>query len=196
MTKLILIGPLLDSDQSYQFEEKVIFVDGGINFKDRIQYQDFDSIGDQDSTQESLNITLDKKKDRSDLFHALELAKDHPNIQELDLHGFVGQRLDHQFFNIGEAYQALNNSSSLRKINFYKNKSKVITIFNKGENTLDFHGQFSISSLNPCSIKLEGDIKYRGTRQLLPLSSQGLSNIAYGKFSISSDQPLIFFYTT
>ncbi len=196
MTKLILIGPLLDNDQTYEFDEKVIFVDGGINFKNNIKVKDFDSIGDQDSTTSSLNTVLDKNKDRSDLYHAFALAKLDDRPRELDLYGFIGGRLDHQLFNIGEAYQVLKQLEKIQRINFYLKEKKYLSVLQIGENKIFHEGQFSLSSIDECSIELTGNIKYTGTRNLIPLSSQGLSNISYGEFKITSDQPIIFFYIT
>ena len=196
MTKLILIGPQLNSKQTYDFEEKVIFVDGGMDFKNNISHQGFDSIGDQDSTHCSLNNVLDKNKDRSDLYHAFELANEHKNLKELDLYGFMGGRLDHQLFNIGEGYRFIERSTTLESIHFYNKKIKEISIFKSGHHLFNFEGQFSISTLKNCSINLSGKVEYSGSIDLIPMSSQGLSNIAHGEFEIKSDQPIIFFYTT
>ncbi len=191
MHKLILIGPLLNSENSLEFEDKVIFVDGGLNFKDLVKSKEFTSIGDNDSSKTECEIKLNVYKDRSDLHHALY---HNPKYQEYDLYGFLGGRLDHEFFNLGECFHFIDHLGHKTKANFYQNEELKLQILPKGKHSIIINGQFSISSLNHMKIEIAGAAKYKGSFNFSPLSSQGLSNISDGIVKINSDSTFFLFY--
>jgi thiamine pyrophosphokinase len=162
-----------------------IFIDGGT--KHALRPLNWTSIGDQDSSTKNtiLQNILPKNKDRSDFFHALRLIPS--TAIEIFAYGLLGGRKDHEIFNIGEAYNFLAGQH-FQSINF---ENKII-VYNKGSFKLQFN-QFSIASLFKQKIKINST-SYDGEFELIPLSSQGLSNISPTKeFLIKASGPFILY---
>ncbi len=191
MHKRILIGPLLETHQKYSFESEVIFVDGGLNFKDQVSAPKTSSIGDGDSSDKKPENLLSTNKDRSDLYYALNKSS---KAKTYELYGFWGKDFDHHLFNIGEAYQFLHENSSIEKIDFFYKTKNILSIYQKGKFQFELNSEFSLGSLMENLIELDGNLTYQGTIRLIALSSQGLHNKAAGKFSIKATKPFLLFY--
>lgn len=184
-----IIGPMsLHQDPSPQIP--TIIVDGGLchklSFKNSITIGDGDSYEGQD-VEDLFDIILNKDKDYSDLSFALSLLKD-MNIENIYFHGFTNGRKDHEFINILEAHEYLNNKS-----NCQINIDKSLIIFSKGEYEFDYLGTFSVVTLNHNEIDLRGEIKYSYSGILREKSSHGLSNESFGKIKVKCNQPLILY---
>jgi thiamine pyrophosphokinase len=168
------------------FAEPVIFVDGGVRFR---KSKEGFAVGDGDSAPDpsALNLLLPKEKDFSDL--AFTLANLPETITEVRLHGFLGGRLDHQFFNIGEACAFLRQRKRPSRV-FFDDK---IIAHSAGSWAFDQKGLFSLAVLEAAKVLVHGDVKYPidPASDVLPLSSLGLSNVALGRFGIHSNKPFL-----
>ncbi len=183
---LTLVGPLLEPVED--FEEPIIFVDGGANFrKGDIGL----SVGDGDSFSGKMDEPLNKNKDYSDLAYVLAGIPQH--FRNLSLHGFLGGRRDHELLNIGEVCAFLKHQPKNSTVNF----DNKICCYGKGEWQLESHQTFSLMSLQPVKVQLTGEVKYPITKltELSPLSSLGLSNEGQGQFDLKCDGPLLLFYS-
>lgn len=172
-----IIGPMPINKELVD-EIPTIFVDGGINHQLSLTGPII-SIGDNDSnnTSSELDIILPKEKDISDLVAALDLLPE--SIEEASLYGFLGGRKDHEFANFIEIASYLEKQSQLT-IDF---NGKIIS-YSKGEYNFNHQGHFSVFSFSNHDLKLFGDCKYQIDGQIKPLSSHGLSNLAFGNCSL------------
>lgn len=175
---------------------QLIFIDGGL-----IHYEKFFkqvpiltknsfSIGDGDSSNKPMNM-LKTDQNLSDLSYCLNYLSKQKNITTVMFVGFLGGRIDHQFFNLGEIYRFVKKN---RGHVILENKIEFLP---KGKNTLEIKGIFSIGSFEDTKIKINGACLYKTQKWLsLPiLSSRGLSNIGSGKIEIESISPLAIFYS-
>ena len=183
-----MIGPCSFDYQSFpaQGEKRIIWVDGGINHKEKINLSpDTKSIivGDQDSanpqSHQLFDHILSTQKDFSDLSFALSLIA--CTTQEVFSWGFMGERLDHQMANFGEVHQFLKKKTGAR---FYWDQRAIS--FSSGEHRLTLHSSFSLFSFGGGSVKLTGDVLYPidSHRSLEVFSSLGLSNQANGELAL------------
>ncbi|MCB9092048.1 MAG: hypothetical protein H6620_05760 [Halobacteriovoraceae bacterium] len=196
-----IVGPLFDEPtiaKQIKNDDFVIFVDGGCHALDSLSKSPKNClvIGDGDSNQgglEIFDILLGKEKDRSDFFHAL---KHLPNsIVNIQLYGFLGGRLDHTLMNLGEIHHYLYENSNVERMTLYQKDTIVLQAISKPTN-FKWNGEFSVVSLADQHISLEGDIKYPLKNEYIKaMSSRGLSNIAYGNFSVTASLPCFVFYT-
>jgi hypothetical protein len=186
----ILLGPMGPRPPKEFFNFPILAVDGGGDFCDSCDIW----VGDGDSlirpTNASWKKTYPEKKSQSDLALALHLLTD---LQRPRLHlwGFSGGRRDHHLFNIGECLHFLNSNASGRIFFYENNTSPSFLFFPKGESDFLFKGTFSVGSIFPMNLKLQGDCLYQQESPLYfsPLSSLGLSNQAFGEVTITSDAP-------
>lgn len=191
-TQVNIIGPMncpniLDNKDTFY-----IFVDGGTEKLNEIKPSNFISVGDNDSSDKKHDFTYPQKKDRSDLYLAFTHC---PLVKEIRMYGFLGGRKDHEIFNLGESYNYLKNNKKCSKISFYDEKKiKQVTIINSHKSEISYCGSFSITSLENQLINIDGDIEYKGDYNLIPLSSQGLSNYSKGRITINSQAPLIIYF--
>lgn len=171
-----LVGPLLK--KSSECFEPTLFIDGGAKWrKDKEGF----SLGDGDSFEGELDLRLAKDKDLSDFAYALKHLEGFESIHAL---GFLGERLDHQMFNLGEASEFLKKQK--RCCVLFDSKLKVFT---PGSWKFSHKGIFSVWSLEPATFSICGDCQYPLRKKVIsPLSSLTLSNEARGEIELSCDQ--------
>ncbi len=192
-SEVTLVGPLVK-----KFPKKVnhpfIYVDRGANFRGNLRkmakkgYLDL-SVGDGDSSKLPMDFLLPEEKDYSDLKYALDLIP--PNVEKINLWGFLGGRRDHEFINFG----VVNNW-------LLKSKNKVVFLFekkvlanSKGALTIKIKGVFSLVVFQKTRVRLKGKCNYKlpKFKEILPLSSQGLSNLGDGEITIEANGPFFLF---
>ena len=175
---------------------KLLFIDGGLTHHARFLKKTPElckeaiSMGDGDSSKRPMTM---HKTDQnlSDLSYCLNFLNKQKNVKTCLFVGFLGGRIDHQFFNLGEI-------SNFQK----KCRAKIlledsIEFFPQGKSTLEIHGRFSLGSFQDNKIKITGACLYKSKKWLkLPiLSSRGLSNMGDGKIEIESASPFAVFYS-
>lgn len=178
-----------------RFNAKLIFIDGGLTHFDKFLLKvpqlakNSKSIGDGDSSSRPMDI-LKTNQNLSDLSYCLNFLSKKKNVATFIFVGFLGGRIDHQLFNMGEISRFVK-----------KNKAQVlledkIEFLQKGKNILEIHGLFSLASFEENQIKIDGACLYKSKKWIpLPiLSSRGLSNMGNGKVQIESTSPLSIFY--
>lgn len=167
-----------------------IFIDGGIQHRQRIQDSKTLSVGDGDSnqTQYKLDIPFKKDKSFSDLQGSFQYIPDF--VSEINLLGFLGERADHEFSNILELF-----SLCKQRHNFVAKLEDSIEIFSPGTYHINHNGLISCYTFEDNLVSIEGDIKYPLRQEkITPLSSHGLSNEAHGDVSLEvSKSPLVIF---
>lgn len=175
---------------------KLVFVDGGLIhhkkflLKAPLLVKNSCSIGDGDSSKKPMSM-LKTDQNLSDLSYCLKFLGKQKQVGTFMFVGFLGGRLDHQFFNLGEISRFMK-----------KNRAQVvledrIEFLPKGKKTLEIQGLFSVGSFEDAQIKIDGACLYKSKKWLpLPvLSSRGLSNVGSGKIDIESTSPLAIFYS-
>ena len=191
--EVTLVGPLLTKPPE-KLNHPFIYVDRGTHFRESIRklavkgYYDI-SVGDGDSSILPLDINLPKDKDYSDLKFALDLL---PNtIKRVNLWGFLGGRRDHELLNFGAIHNCLVKSFPDTLFSFED------TVFgkNKGILKIDIKGTFSLVLFQKTEVKIEGNCQYKlpNFREILPLSSHGLSNFGNGEVIIEAKAPFFLF---
>lgn len=181
--KLNLIGPCSIDKSKIDYSLSTIIIDGGLEHK--LTFKEQFSIGDGDSTSEDLDLLLPKEKDQSDL--AVALSKIEQRDTQINLHGFLGGRRDHELIVLGEVYK---HSSQMDSFAYFE---KHYTILPRGIHELKINGLFSLLTLEENLITISGNAKYllEKATPLLPLSSLGLSNQGTGEVEIKCSRPLI-----
>jgi thiamine pyrophosphokinase len=190
--EVMILGPLpLEKDHNKDLIPQ-IFVDGGIGHQKEIKLsKDHISIGDGDSAQnQKLNFTVSRIKNYSDLALALKIVGH--RCQTIYLNGFIASntienRYDHFLANLGESYQW----SKVYKGFIWLNSHFVI--LPKGIHHFFHQGPFSLLSIEETDIKIEGEIEYHVLQniKLKPMSSQGISNKAFGNVIITINRPIL-----
>ncbi|PIK16007.1 hypothetical protein [Halobacteriovorax sp. JY17] len=180
-----IIGPCAIEEGLIDLTLPSLIIDGGLNHG--LSFERSFSVGDGDSSDTSLDITLPRDKDQSDLAYALNLLGE--NIKCINLYGFLGGRRDHEFINIGEVYNFCERFEAIARF------QREIYLLPKGAHCLEIIGEFSIMSLRQSLISIGGQAKYclEESSPLGPLSSHGLSNIGKGEITLSSNTPLIIY---
>jgi thiamine pyrophosphokinase len=119
-------------------------------------------MGDGDSSE--IPMTVKKyNQNNSDLAFVLSRYKGRKAPEVALLVGFLGGRIDHQLFNLGEIALYLKQ--------FTKNNAPVIQLDDKivfvgtGTHSADFKGIFSLASFEANQIKVLGKCKYKRTEQ-------------------------------
>ena len=135
-----------------------------------------------------MDTKLSPNKSFSDLAYGLKFVR--PSIEKVNLLGFLGNRKDHELFNLGEVHKVLLSDQVNKNSKFLFDHSFIC--FPAGSHTINVKGTFSLFVLEKASISLNGQIKYPlpNLTVIDPLSSQGLSNISYGEFFIQSNKPI------
>ncbi|WP_127717531.1 hypothetical protein [Halobacteriovorax sp. HLS] len=160
----------------------ILAVDGGVK---HLNTKECISIGDGDSSNIKMDINFPTRKSQSDLQLALEHLS--PKNKAIYAFGFLGERRDHEWINLGEFTR-----------HTMRTKCQVIlegrTLFlPKGIYEIEIKGIFSLMSLHENRVSLSGQCEYGNgeTFELGPLSSQGLSNIGHGVVRIETLSALI-----
>ena len=191
--KINIIGPMVDRKNIPKISGPIIFVDGGKKFDKYFPKEDICgesrptfSLGDGDSYEGDLDLTIEKEKDFSDLNYAFRIIPTH--IKEIHLIGFLGGRKDHELINLGECHQFLIKNSDTKVIF----DLSEIESFSPGDIKVNIEGIFSILSLTENNLGISGNCKYHLSypSKVSPFSSHCLSNIGSGNIHIQSDRPI------
>ena len=192
--RVTLIGPLLDEHAEWP-DTPILFVDGGARWQSALPAA-FDhpsvSVGDGDSLgNDDLDILLDPRKDCSDLEYALEILKN-IDLEQMQLHGFLGGRRDHEWINLGVVARYLKTSAQTTA-----RLGNAVSLFAPGNYQLNHHGVFSLVHFEPARTTIRGAVEYplNEPSHFEAGSSFGLSNRASGDFSISSDVVMMCFWS-
>ena len=194
-TEWIFVGPLGPELPESLLIHPTLAVDGGGAFITKPDIW----VGDADSLQVEIDCPYKFKhptqKSQSDLALALSLFSEHL-LYKFHFWGFIGERRDHELFNLGEAHAFLEEHPEAHII-FYDQKGKEVFHF-MGAGFWKFHhvGLFSLGTLKTAAVKLVGDCEYPipRFRNVLPLSSVGLSNIGKGDVRIEADGPFFVYF--
>lgn len=175
---------------------KLIFIDGGLVHREKfllktpLLFKKSLSIGDGDSSNQRMSI-FKTDQNLSDLSYCLNFLSKQENVSTFMFVGFLGGRIDHQFFNLGEISRFVKH-----KIGQVLLEDRIEFI-PKGVNSMEIQGTFSLGSFEDAKIRITGACLYKSNKWLsLPvLSSRGLSNVGSGKINIESTSPLAIFYS-
>lgn len=175
---------------------KILFVDGGLIHQSKFQKKapqlckEAISIGDGDSSKKPMML-LKTNQNLSDLSYCLHFLSKQKNVKTCVFLGFLGGRIDHQFFNLGEISRFQKKSRAKMLLD------DKIEFFPQGKSTLEIYGRFSLGSFQDNKIKITGACLYKSKKWLLlpVLSSRGLSNVGDGLIEIESLTPFAVFYS-
>jgi thiamine pyrophosphokinase len=188
----MIIGPMGPKLPSQFNHLPILAVDGGADFTSQMDIW----VGDGDSIKNAVKthhkFEFNPQKDLSDLALALQFFQSQGFV--LHLWGFDGGRKDHFLFNLGECLQYLEKNHQ-SKIFFYNEDPKPspsFIFFPKGESTFSHKGTFSLGSIYSVKLQMTGHCEYKSesTKTILPLSSFGLSNKAFGEVKIKCSHPI------
>jgi thiamine pyrophosphokinase len=170
-------------------------VDGGAKFAPGADIW----VGDADSYFEEVisphAFRLSLQKDSSDLALALTLFKNYLRFK-LHLWGFLGGRSDHELFNLGEVSRFLESRPE-SQVYFYDHQGNIRFHFlGQGHWKFDHQGFFSLGTMKKTQVTLKGQCQYliEQPQTLMPLSSYGLSNQAYGGVQIANEGPVFIYF--
>jgi thiamine pyrophosphokinase len=182
-----LIGPLSIQHDIIDTHLFSILIDGGV--KHNLILENSVSIGDSDSSEGiSHTFQLNPEKNRSDLAHALDLIP--KQTKHVNCHGLFGGRLDHQLFILGDIHHFQMDFPASFHI-FSSEKIKMY-LLPAGDWSLEINSEFSILNLFEQEISLHGAVKYpiQAKNNILPMTSQLLSNVGTGFIEIKNEKPL------
>jgi thiamine pyrophosphokinase len=190
----ILVGPMGPRIPAHFQDLPIVGVDGGGNFCKKLNLW----IGDQDSITKSVcadfSFLLPKDKHKSDLACAFDLISQSP-VEKTHLWGFLGGRTDHELFNLGAGIDFLRTKSG--ELFYYNYQGeKCFHLLGEGKWHLSHQGVFSLGVLSQTSLTITGNCKYQLQNPTLlnSLSSQGLSNEAWGDFYIENENPVFLYF--
>lgn len=197
---LIIVGPMpfpMSALKTYINESDVqlIFIDGGLVHAEKFKkkaphlFKRAISAGDGDSSKKVMTIKK-TSQNSSDLAFFLSKLTGKSTPARCLFVGFLGGRIDHQLFNLGEIALYLKQ--------FSKFNAPLIQLDNKiifvgaGTHHAHIHGIFSLAAFETNKIKISGECDYKVTTwlEIPPLSSRGVSNIGYGEIKIETKKPL------
>lgn len=185
--KLQVIGPMLEDKNLISLDCPTIYVDGGAKYQVQNHLHPTYLIGDADSHPypDQFHYLLSPDKDVSDLGFVLQNLTAQ-NCQ-LSLLGFIGGRLDHQLFVLGEVQAYSKRTGNLIILD------DQLIFPAKLDQThyleCQYTGIFSVGCYQPTTISISGAVKYPLHQiELIPHSSFGLSNQSTGSFQIKAMQ--------
>lgn len=185
------VGPMGPDLPEALTHHPILAVDGGANYTSNPDVW----VGDADSYLQEIKaphiIKHPVHKSESDLALALSLFKEHI-LYKFHFWGFLGERKDHELFNLGEAYWFLEEHPE-SEIIFYDAKGRE-NFHLLGAGFWKFHhvGLFSLGTLKKVAVKLTGDCEFPipHLRHVLALSSFGLSNVGKGDMTLETHGPI------
>lgn len=173
---------------------RLFFVDGGLVHLEKFEkfaphlVQASKKLGMTYGDGDSSHKKMDKKKtdqNISDLAFFLKTIPKSLSTSKLLLIGFLGGRLDHQLFNLGEVNHYMSKHQTRTSSIWMEDKIQFLC---SGEHHLWIEGPFSLASFTNIEISVKGECNYK-TKGLVPLSalsSRGLSNKGQGLVEINS----------
>ena len=186
--RITLVGPTL-AEPPPPLEQPVIWVDGGAHHRPPVAARDglgF-SVGDGDSFRGKLDQYLDTNKDYSDLAYVLGCLRS--RFAEVVLLGFLGQRRDHELFNLGEVHHFLASVNTPTQVRF----DDSVIAYSAGQWAFDVDGVFSLAVLESATVQLVGACEFPipAPTQIAPLKSFGLSNRGFGTVTLTTGGPVL-----
>ena len=190
LQKIAIVGPFFRRKYLVKCPLYVL-VDKGADFHKEIKDLERESIffklGDGDSYEGMLDIRLSRNKDFSDLKFALDILPS--SVKTLHLLGFVGGRLDHQLFCLGEVHHFLVSKKNTRVL-----FDDHLFAFSSGRVEQEVFGSFSLAVFSPTKISLNGKCRFSLEKSTVaPLSSLCLGNWGDGLIVIESNGPFFLF---
>lgn len=197
---LIIVGPMpfprsALKDFILEADTQLIFIDGGDAHSAKFKiaapklYKKSIRAGDGDSSKKKMNLKK-TSQNISDLAFVLSTLKKNQNLKRCLLVGFMGGRLDHQLFNLGEIAHFLKQYSKL-SAPLIQMDNKIFFVGTGIHHAL-IKGRFSIASFETGKVKISGECEYVSKKWLtLPaLSSRGVRNVGFGNITIETQKPL------
>lgn len=178
----------------------LVFLDGGLVHRDKFKkkfptlVKNSISAGDGDSSRQSM--TLNKTdQNHSDLAFYLKTIPKNLQVKSFIFAGFLGGRIDHQLFNLGELTHFLNQFK-IKKLRPQILLEDKIELLGPGKHEREVIGTFSLGCLEENRIKISGNCEFptKSWINLSTLSSRGLSNVGHGKIVIETKKALMLFY--
>lgn len=195
-TKWTLVGPMGPTVPQNFYSYPLIGIDGGARYCQKMDIW----VGDGDSHVQVIKSShifkFPPKKNISDLGLALSLFE---TSAPLHFHcwGLLGGRRDHELMNLGEMLAFLGPSSNQRA-SFYDSQGQIaVEVVSPGSWSFNHQGIFSLASVKKSLVSLTGHCEYTlpTPSPLTALSSLGLSNVAFGEFNLSTNSPLLIFFS-
>lgn len=190
-SEINLVGPLITKQglELINPNNPIIFVDGGAKAYEKVSSPLKLKVGDQDSSDEVMDILLKPDKDFTDFEYSLTLLPQ--SIQKINLIGFLGGRKDHEFTNLGVIHHFLKNNSNVLKVVW---NNELITL-NKGSSSFSHSSNFSIIFLEESQLKITGHCKYKIQESTLlkPLTGRTVSNLGSGTINLETNNPIFIF---
>lgn len=194
-TEWLFSGPLGPEIPSQFSMHPTVAVDGGAHFSPHIDVW----VGDADSYQEEVKSDVKFKhpvdKDKSDLALALSLFKKSAPYK-FHLWGFLGERKDHELFNLGECLKFLDNHPGSEILFYRANGDVEFHLLGLGLWGFEHQGTFSLGTLRKTQVELTGECEFPITppSYLYPLSSFGLSNRAQGLIKLNTEGSIFIYF--
>ncbi len=190
-----LIGPLARRENIKSLSGPFLAIDGGSDKLSQQQLSNTFSIGDGDSSKNSLDLNLPKEKDFSDLAAGLDLLET-CELDQIFTVGFFGERKDHELCNLAEFFHFLNRRSNSQHSDCIISWTSG-AFLGTGHYQLSYHSTFTLMNFALANfVTLVGDITYPlGNQHLRYFSSHGLSNQAFGNFKLTCSAPLLVFFS-
>ncbi|MBS1985584.1 MAG: thiamine diphosphokinase [Bdellovibrionales bacterium] len=184
--RTLLVGPLLVEAPLPRDFDRVVAVDGGLDFCARQRLPVDWAIGDWDSLrnpkllQNIPAVTLPAQKDRSDFYAALQCALiEEP--AEIVAMGFVGGRIDHQLAVMADAHRLLRDTPTRFELRADEASLHHVSARRGAAHSWRVR-RGDLVSLLPIGESVEGlrleGLKYAPKNGKLTAGSHGLSNVA------------------
>lgn len=183
---LYFVGPRYSGARVY---EPTIYIDSGAKYqRNSLGF----SIGDNDSFDGVLDEVVPTDKDQSDLAVALwQLPRHFINIHLL---GFLKGRGDHELATFLEVLSWVDDRKVYSRCIWDEG---LVEVVGYGSQSYNFKGIFSVFSFfENTKVSIDGDVKYKVLGKMNTFSSHGLSNEAMGNFVISTDRPVLIYFTS
>lgn len=188
---LSVFGPLLKNPPKIHDKEITLQIDISViaNLEHTIILGDGDSVfPDQ---KKDFDYLFPEIKDFSDFEAFVLLLEEFPHLEKLHLYGLWGGRFDHQLLIPNQITELFNQNSNLKSCTLYdESNCPSLVLLNTGE--FQFNEQISFSLLSPRhqDIVLTGNVEYAGPFHLKAWTGHGISNRAFGAWSIQCQLPI------
>jgi len=189
---LCLVGPL-ESHSFYSNSDFLkLYVDGGARKKNKStlkQNISSLSIGDNDSFQGKLDLTLPKNKNYSDLEGALALIGHRADIILMD--GFISLKNESRFDHLLSMFHSIFNF--VKKYNTFVFINHNLIMLPRGIHHINIHNYFGIIAFTNTSLQILGKVDFKSevNMNISSLSSKACSNRGFGIVKIKIDKPVL-----
>ena len=198
--------------------DHIIYIDAAVQLQAQIQNinnstlqfsvgdADGEALGDEESYAHLLNELHPSSKSQSDLALGLEYLLNNEiknnaqgtSIYNIHAFGLWGERFDHQLANIGEYFNFLTHAPNQTRITLYSYDDQALkkeALLTRGLYQDTHRGCFSVFQLTQKPLSIAGSVRYPlNYHELEGLSSLGLSNEAFGEYSIAGDGPYMLIF--